>query len=67
MTKPSEYGSKEHVSTDHVKDISASTDDKEPNDAGKKPGTTSGNEDYGSTERETLDGHSREDEKKPRL
>ncbi|RYF36247.1 MAG: hypothetical protein EOO38_27940 [Cytophagaceae bacterium] len=67
MTKSSEYRPKEHVSTDHVKDISASTDDKEPNDAGKKPGTTSGNEDYGSTEREPLDGHSREDEKKPRL
>ena len=67
MTKPSEHEPKEHVSTDHVNDISAFTDDKEPNDAGKKPGTTSGNEDYGSTEREPLDGHSREDEKKPRL
>lgn len=34
---------------------------------GKKPGTTSGNEDYGSTEREPLDGHSRQNERKPHL
>lgn len=36
-------------------------------DAGKKPGTTSGNEDYGSTEREPLDGHNRKDESKPHI
>ena len=36
-------------------------------DAGKKPGTTSGNEDYGSTEREPLDGHDKTDEKKPHI
>lgn len=36
-------------------------------DAGKKPGTTSGSEDYGSTEREPLDGHDRTDEKKPHI
>lgn len=36
-------------------------------DLGKKPGTTSGNEDYGSTEREPLDGHNRTDERKPHI
>jgi hypothetical protein len=34
---------------------------------GKEPGTTSGNDDYGSTEREPDDGHDRADEQKPHL
>jgi hypothetical protein len=34
---------------------------------GKEPGTTSGNDDYGSTEREPDDGHDRVDEPKPHL
>ena len=69
MTKPRENITKQHADNVNVnvKDIPASTHDKEPSDSGKKPGTTSGNEDYGSTEREPLDGHSRENEKKPRL
>ena len=41
--------------------------DSDAQDAGKKPGTTSGNEDYGSTEREPLDGHDRKDESKPHI
>lgn len=36
-------------------------------DSGKKPGTTSGNEDYGATERDPLDGHNRADERKPHI
>ena len=67
MTKPRENITKQHVAADNAKYIPASMHDKEPSDSGKKPGTTSGNEDYGSTESEPLDGHSRENEKKPRL
>jgi hypothetical protein len=46
--------------------VGAANEDHAP-PPGKEPGSTSGNDDYGSTEREPDDGHDRVDEPKPHL
>jgi len=45
--------------------VGAADEDHSSSLPGKEPGTTSGNDDYGGTEREPDDGHDRADEPKP--